>query len=247
MQDESFFLWAHRGASLFAPENTLAAFRAAEAAGAHGIELDVHVTRDGVPVVIHDTDVKRTTNGSGTVTGMLLQDLKRLDAGGWFSPGYSGERVPTLSEVLEWAQDRVRLNIEIKASASGEAVLRLLRDFPAARVLVSSFNHNLLSDLRQCQSALSLGFLVETLFWGRALKKAANCRAESLHPRIDRLSPAMVNAARRLGLKIYPWTVNDPASLPGLKGLGVDGLFTDDPAVMVQALKMTRQSGKGHL
>ncbi len=239
MQDEKFFLWAHRGASAQAPENTMAAFRAAEAAGAHGVELDVHTTRDGVPVVIHDVDVARTTDGKGSVTGMLLRDLKRLDAGSWFDAAFSEERVPTLKEVLEWAQDRVRLNIEIKTASSGEAVLRLLGEFPAARVLVSSFNHNLLRDMRQHHSALSLGFLVETLFWGRIVKKAALCRAESLHPRVDRISSAMVDAARRHGLKVYPWTINEPASFQAVRALDVDGLFTDDPVSLIQLLRKT--------
>ncbi len=239
MKNEAFFVWAHRGASCAAPENTMAAFRAAEALGADGVELDVHLSRDGVPVVIHDTDVKRTTDGRGAVAAMPLSDLKRLDAGSWFDPAFRAEPIPSLGEVLEWARDRVRLNVEIKTAACAEAVLRLVADFPESRVLVSSFDHKLLAQIRQHHSSLPLGFVVENLFWGRALKQAAMCRAESLHPRRDRVTQTMIEAARRYGLKIYPWTVNERAAALGLKGLGVDGVFTDDPAAIRQVLKNT--------
>ena len=95
-----FFIWAHRGASASAPENTLAAFRAAEAAGAAGIELDVHLSADGVPVVIHDETVDRTTDGHGPVAALTLCRLRQLDAGRWFAPAFAGEALPTLEEIL---------------------------------------------------------------------------------------------------------------------------------------------------
>ncbi len=224
-----------------APENTLSAFRAAEAAGADGVELDVHLSRDGIPIVIHDADVQRTTDGRGSVAAMLSGELKRLDAGSWFGPAFRAERIPTLGETLDWVQDRLRVNVEIKTAAAAEAVLRLLKDFPASRVLISSFDHNLLRQIRQHHSSIPLGFVVESLFWRRALRKAVLCQAESLHPRRDRVSSAMVGAAHRCRLKIYPWTLNDPASALTLQGLGVDGIFTDHPDRMIQLLRNTGQ------
>ena len=106
---------AHRGYSAKAPENTMAAFELALAVGADGIELDVHMTRDGEIVVIHDDTLDRTTNGKGPVSDQTMAELRELDAGSWFSPEFAGERIPTLKLVLELIKDKdVLLNIEIK-------------------------------------------------------------------------------------------------------------------------------------
>ena len=119
-------IYAHRGLSGRYPENTLLAFREALAAGVDGIELDVHVTADGIPVVIHDRDVSRTTNGSGNVDAMTLASLQTLDAG-------SGEHVPTLAEVLWLVGESVHFDIEIKGLAAECATLDVLRRFPTTR------------------------------------------------------------------------------------------------------------------
>lgn len=235
----AFFLWAHRGASGAAPENTMAAFRGAEEAGADGIELDVQLSRDGVPVVIHDDTVDRTTDGGGAVGRLLLRELRALDAGSWFGPSFAGEAVPTLEEVLDWAGGRLRLNVEIKAAAAGSAVLELLRAFPRARILLSSFDHALLVRLRQADPDLPLGFLLDSPFWRRAVQRAAACGAESLNPRHDHVSGSMVATCHRLGLLVYPWTVDEPGRLERLVRLGVDGAFTNVPA---EAVRRRRQS-----
>jgi glycerophosphoryl diester phosphodiesterase len=224
------FVWAHRGASVRAPENTLAAFRAAEAAGADGIELDVHLCADGVPVVIHDETLERTTDGRGPVAAWPLAKLRQLDAGGWFAPEYAGEPLPTLEEVLAWAGERLRLNVEIKAAPAALAVLELLRRYPRARVLVSSFDHRLLARLRGLAPELPLGFLLDSPFWRGALRRAAACRAQSLHPRHDLVCRPLLAACRRHGLAVHAWTVDDPRRLHDLRRLGVDGVFTNDPA-----------------
>lgn len=228
------FIWAHRGASQVAPENTLAAFRAAELAGADGIELDIHLCRDGVPVVIHDESVDRTTDGSGAVGSYSLRELRKLDAGGWFSPAFSGEAVPTLEEVLSWAEGRVRLNIEIKSARAGEAVLDQLASFPQARILVSSFDHGLLEHLHHLSSDLPLAFLCESPLWRRPLRRAAACGAESFHPRRDRVSRAMTVACRREGIGVVPWTVDNLRQLWPLLRLGISGVFTNDPGRLVR-------------
>lgn len=231
--DRQFFIWAHRGASSEAPENTLASFVAAEEAGADGIELDIHLTRDGVPVVLHDATVDRTTNGSGAVSRLSLSALRRLDAGSWFAPGFVGEPVPTLEEVLDWAGGRLRLNLEIKDFGAGTAILTMLAHFPQSRVLISSFDHRLLAALRRADADLPLGFLVDTVFWGRALRYAVAAKAESLNPRQDLVSRPLLSASRRLGLKVYPWTQDSLERVAELSSLGVDGVFTNDPRRMV--------------
>ena len=243
--ERQFFIWAHRGASNVAPENTLAAFGAALEAGADGIELDVHLSRDGVPVVLHDDTLERTTNGRGAVLAVPARDLLRLDAGGWFSPRFRGEGIPTLAQVLLWAGERLRLNIEIKSAAAGAAVLDLLGDFPGLHPLVSSFDHGLLERLRHRSGDLALGFLTESRFWRRALRRARLCRAESLHPRQDLVSRPLLEACRRAGLAVYPWTVDAPGRLETLWRAGVDGVFTNDPAGVRQWFKRRRKAPQG--
>jgi glycerophosphoryl diester phosphodiesterase len=229
------FIWAHRGASRFAPENTLAAFRAAEAAGADGIELDVHLTRDGAAVVIHDETVDRTTNGRGTVARLRLRELRRLDAGSWFGPIFSGERIPTLEEVFVWAGDRLRLNIELKTAEAAQSVLSLLGDHPRTPVLLSSFNHRLLEKIRGIAPLVPLGFLAGSFFMRRDLARAEGCRAESFHPRLDTVSKPLMETCHRHGMTVYPWTVDDVACFRQLRRSGADGVFTNDPAALVRA------------
>ena len=221
------FLWAHRGASGRAPENTLAAFRAALEDGADGIELDVHLSRDGVPVVIHDPDLERTTNGRGAVAVRTLRELQGLDAGSWFAPEFAGERLPTLEEVFAWAGDRLLLNVEIKDAAAGRAVLLLYQSHPGVRILVSSFDHRLLAHLRRQAPALPLAFLWESRFWHRAVARAAAAGARSFHPRADRTSRQLVRACHCRGLQVFPWTVDSPETARKLLLQGVDGVFTN--------------------
>ncbi len=133
-------VYGHRGASAEFPENTLAAFRRALELGVAGIELDVHLSADGVPVVIHDETVDRTTNGEGAVAGLTVAHLRELDAG-------QGEYVPTLAEVLDLVGDRVHVDIEVKANAAGEAVLREVRGRDT-RWVISSFDWDVLRYVR---------------------------------------------------------------------------------------------------
>jgi len=207
----------------------MAAFRTAEQLGADGIELDVHLSRDGAPVVIHDETVDRTSNGTGTVAAMRASELLDLDIGSWFDKRFAGERIPLLADVLAWAGDRLRINIEIKHRDAGQAVLELLTDFPAARVLISSFNHKLLFRLRQQRPDLPIGFLSDTRFWRLAMRRAVVCRAESFHPAARFCSRTLIAAGQRQGLTIYPWTVDSDTDKRRMLWLGVDGLFTNTP------------------
>jgi glycerophosphoryl diester phosphodiesterase len=226
---KDFFIWAHRGASARAPENTLVAFREAATAGADGLELDVHLSRDGVPVVIHDDTVDRTTNGSGAVDALTFREIRALDAGSWFGRQFAGESLPTLEEVFRLAGDRLRLNVEIKNAAAGIAVLALMKRYPRTPVLVSSFDHDLLTVLRRQDPELSLGFLQETSDWQEAVERATGCAADSFHPREDLVDAGLIAACRSRQLAVYPWTVDDPKRLEELRQLGADGVFCNDP------------------
>ena len=147
-------IYAHRGASAIHPENTLRAFRHALAVGVDGIELDVHATADGIPVVIHDRDIGRTTDGVGYVDEIPLARLQTFDAG-------DGERVPTLAEVLALVGDAVQLDIEIKGLGIERAVLEVLAQYPAVSWAISSFDWNTLRTVRRLDAAAELWPLAE--------------------------------------------------------------------------------------
>ena len=242
---------AHRGASARAPENTLAAFREAIRLGADAIELDVQLSADGVPMVIHDDTVDRTTNGHGAVAAITSRDLRRLDAGAWFSSRFRGERIPTLEEALEFARGRCGLNIEIKAPpAAGRKSVRAVRrpagggpDAIARAVaqavartgfrdllVVSSFSGQALQSARAAMPTVHLGFLASRSLRGvRAVHRRV--RLFAVHPHVRLAAKYRVRILRRLGLVILFWTVNDLRLMRRLLAVGGDGLMTDDPAL----------------
>ncbi len=241
---------AHRGASARAPENTLAAIAQAITLGVDAIEIDIHLSADGVPVVIHDDTVDRTTDGRGAVGSMTLPELRRLDAGSWFGPRFRGERIPTLEEVFDLARGRCGLDIEIKGTetagprrgASGRrraraddaparAVARALQRSPFDDFLVvSSFSRQVLLASRPLLPGRRLGFLVSRSVRGlRHLHLQIGLFA--LHPHARLASPRRVESAHRLGLAVIFWTVNDARLMRRLVAMGGDGLMSDDPAL----------------
>ena len=213
-------IYAHRGLSGRYPENTLLAFRQALAAGVDGIELDVHVTADGVPVVIHDRDVSRTTDGSGHVDEMPLSVLQSLDAG-------SGERVPTLVETLDLVGDSVHLDIEIKGMGAERAVLDVLDRVPDTRWAISSFTWDILRELRRLAAGIELWPLAErvddALF---AITAELGSPAVSLWT--NAYTPESATDLRDAGLRVVTWTVNDPEEAARVRTLGAHALCTDD-------------------
>lgn len=227
---------AHRGASGTRPENTLAAFRHAEALGAHMVELDVQLTRDGEVVVMHDWTLGRTTNGRGRVARRTLAEIRQLDAGGWFAPGYAGEAVPTLGEVL--AAIRLPVNVELKARGGEGLEGRALEVVRAAgaedRVVFSSFRPDTLVRLRRLSPDAGIAVLWSRRRLAPALALARGVRATALHIRKDAAAPAEVDAALAQGLAVRVWTVNDPADSARLARLGVSGVFTDFPERFLQ-------------
>jgi len=227
------FIWAHRGASALAPENTLAAFDLAVEAGADGIELDINLSSDGVPVVLHDETLDRTTNGRGEVCRVPWAKLRQFDAGIWFSARFAGERIPALAEVLDRFGGRVRLNLELKSIAAGAKVLDLLQQYPDADIVVSSFDYPLLDRLRRLKGDLPLAVLFEKGNWYRAVRFADDLRARSFHPEAGQMTRPMAAACRRLDLPVHVWTVNERARGRSLRRSGATGLFTDDPTVFL--------------
>jgi glycerophosphoryl diester phosphodiesterase len=223
----------HRGAAGYAPENTLASFRRAVELGADAVEFDLHRTRDGHFVVIHDDTVDRTTNGTGEVAAYTLAELRRLDAGSWKGPEFAGEPIPSFAEVIE-GFPTIALFAELKAgSARDPGVEDALAEFLSERralprVRVSSFDHRALRRLRGLLPELETG----ALFAGLPVdfvSLALDCGARALHPSFRHLTADAVAEAHRAGLAVNAWTVNDLADIAAMRGIGVDGLFSDYP------------------
>jgi glycerophosphoryl diester phosphodiesterase len=249
--------FAHRGASAWAPENTLEAFRIAVEAGAGGLELDVHMTLDGEVVVIHDPTVDRTTEGSGAVAETTLGDLRRLDAGHRFSPdGGSthpyrglGLRVPTLAEVFEEFPD-AHLNIEMKEAQPGieGTVLRTVRDAGAAgRTLVVSNRHGVVERFRRLSGGgISTGASrreITTFYLLCRSRLEGLCRPgyDALQVPVEHrgttvITRRFVEAAHRRGVRVDAWTINDPGEMRRLLHLGVDTIMTDRPGELARVL-----------
>jgi glycerophosphoryl diester phosphodiesterase len=222
---------AHRGYSAIAPENTLPALIAAVRAGATLVEFDVRTTADGVPVVIHDRTVDRTTDGAGEVTDLTVDEVRALDAGSWFSPAYAGIRVPLLGEVLALLSAS-RLLLEIKPPATLEQVKVILAMVAEhgllARTVLQSFDPDIVRLAREAapdvpRGLLRLRFAEDTVALARELGVAY------VNPPVaDVLAdPATVMALTAAGIAIMPWTANDIARWPELVEAGVAGLISD--------------------
>ena len=231
---------AHRGASGHAPENTLAAFRRAVALGASFIETDLHLSRDAHFVAIHDDTVNRTTNGQGKVHDLTLVDLRRLDAGSWFGSEFSGERIPTLEEILEFSKKNdVVFYLELKPAGAwgGEhALIGALRESgEIARTIVISFDAGIIAALRKIEPTLMTGLLFDGQT-DQPLERAVEVGARQLAVRGDLVTPALIAEAHKRDLQIVCWTVNQPAHMRMLIEAGVDGIMSDYPDRLVAAL-----------
>jgi glycerophosphoryl diester phosphodiesterase len=238
---------AHRGASTAAPANTLSAFEKAVELGADGIELDVHLSADGVPVVIHDWTVDATTDGTGRVADLSLAALKELDAGSRFGPAFAGERIPTLEEVFAAVGRPLLVNVELKVPSGRdrgleEAVAALVeRHGLASRAFVSSFDPHALRRMRRVAPHLPLGFLYSPTPSSCLTRARAglmrDLRPEAMNPYWMLVRRGTVRRAHARGRRIVPWTVDDEAAMRRLAGWGVDGIITNRPDRLKRALE----------
>ncbi len=235
-------IFAHRGSSGTHPENTLAAFRAAAALPIDGVEIDVHLTKDGEVVVIHDEKINRTTNGKGYVKDMTLEELQQYDAGSWFSEEWGGERVPTLDEVLEiYEGTSHRLNIEIKSDIFPydglvEKVLTIANNRGMAdRLLLSSFNHE---DVRHiCRETEVKSAMLASQIYVDIYDYARVIGTKQVHVSLPGAFRKMTTDALIKGAIVYVYTVNKLEYAEQLKQIGIHGIFTDYPERMLEALK----------
>jgi glycerophosphoryl diester phosphodiesterase len=240
----------HRGASAVAPENTMAAFREALAVGADGIEFDVRLTRDRVPVVIHDSTLYRTGGLQKRVVDMTWDEISKVDVGGWFGKTFANETVPSLAGLFTLFQsNNSTLYLEMKSDSASdqrplaEACVKAIEEHSLKeRVLVECFQLPALRILKDMDSQIKTVALFEPAFTNpsvlsdqRIINQAtdAGAAAIALHHRLARES--LVQKAKAGGLHVAVWTVDDPAWIDRARKIGIDALITNDPETMIRA------------
>lgn len=234
-------VFAHRGASEKAPENTLAAFEMAAQMGADGIELDVHLSKDGRLMVLHDDTVDRTSNGTGTVHDMSFDELRTLDAS-MGKQGFSGAQIPTLDEVYELiTKTNMSVNVELKENSYENGfivipkVLALTEQYGLTdKVFYSSFNHYMLRELKQAAPSVQTAVLYDAAMvdvWEYTQKVPAN----AIHPYFRVLQDAqLVPQCHARGIQVRPWTVDSEEDLQQMFASGVDAVITNRPNFALQ-------------
>ena len=239
-------VWAHRGASASAPENTMEAFRLAQQMGADGIELDVHLTRDGKILVTHDENARRVSGADVFVGDLTLQEAQALDACNGME-SYAGARMPELAEVLEFLKgNEMTLNIELKTGERlypglEEKTVRLVRDFGLSqRVIYSSFNHYSLVLARRADENARIGLLYSEALVDPAVY-ARHLRADAIHPEFRTLAvPGAVEGCQAAGVRIHPWTVNREEDMRRLCRLRCEAIITNYPDIARRVADETR-------
>ncbi len=230
-------IFAHRGASAYAPENTMAAFNLAIVQDADAIELDSKLTADGQVVVIHDDTVDRTTNGTGSVKSLSLADIQSLDAGSKFPPLFKPEKIPSLAEVFETIGRKILINVELKNYSSpmddlAEKVVSLVKKFNLEdNVLISSFNLITLIQVRRVLDKVPLGLLTFTGLAELALRSKLVRFGPllALHSSYKDVTPYLILTAHQAKCRVHAYTVNQPEQIKALYEARIDGIFTDHP------------------
>jgi glycerophosphoryl diester phosphodiesterase len=235
-------IFAHRGASAHAPENTIAAFSLAIEQRADAIELDAKLSADGHAIVIHDKTVERTTGAQGRVQDLSLAKLRSLDAGSFFSPKFRGEKIPLLEEVFEHFGRRTFINVELSNHHTPddnlvETVCMLVKKFNLQRhIMFSSFHPRSLAKARGLLPEVPRGLLANDGFralWVRSfIFYFGNYQA--LHPYLWTTSQQQVKRVHRLSRRVHVFTVNEEQYIRKLFRWGVDGIFTDDPLLALR-------------
>jgi glycerophosphoryl diester phosphodiesterase len=241
-------VFAHRGASGSAPENTLSSFELALKVGAHAIELDAKLSSDGKIMVIHDQTLDRTTTGSGQVHQTTAAAIKTLDAGSWFSSDYTNERVPFLAEVLESIGDKMIINIEVTNYRTWwddlpEKIASLVQQFRLRdSIIFSSFHPRQLWKIRSLIPDAQTALLTEPhLYSLTTISGLAKVTSPTIqHPHLSDLSKERIQRAHKKSIRLHAWTVNQEADMRRLMQWGIDGIFTDHPAVALLMIDSVR-------
>ncbi len=241
---------AHRGASAYAPENTLAAFKMALQQGADGIELDAKLSADGHVVVIHDQTVDRTTPAKGLVREHIMADLHKMDAGSHFDVAFMGEPIPTLEEVFKAVGQLTYINVELTNYGSSfddlpEKVAGLVKQNKLGqRVFFSSSNIFTLMRIHKLLPEVPIGLITKPGWRGSLMRTIPSLLVDyqSLHPELGDVTPELVQANHQKGRKVIVYTVNKEQDIQRMFEAGVDGIFTDDPQLARSVLEKMRRS-----
>src|SRR5690554_6491888 len=233
---------AHRGYSSQAPENTLSAFAKALEFGVDGLEFDVQLSRDGQVVICHDEKVDRTINGQGWIKDFSWAELQQLDAGSWFSPEFSKETIPTLSQLLDLVQgSNVLLNVELKTGVVQypdleNKVIDLLEKYNVIQqTIISSFNHYSLVKVKQIEPRVATGVLYMSGLYEPWIY-AKRIGADALHPFYPSIVPEIVMGAKQAGIQLNPFTIDEPQYIAVAVQADVDGIITNYPERVRQVM-----------
>lgn len=225
----AFLVIAHRGASVYEPENTLSAFRRALDMGADAIEFDVRRSKEGLPVVIHDEDLRRVAGVDRKVSELTLEELKKIKV-------FGKDFIPTLDEVLAELNNRTTLFIEIKDEGIENKVVESVKKYGVCNnVLVISFNYTVLAKVKEIFSKLDIGLLTNR--YPIPIKEATRLKAFAILPKYNLTSLQLVKEIHSKGLKVYVWTINDPSLALKMISYGVDGIATDNPMLKARIIQ----------
>lgn len=234
----------HRGACGYAPENTLESIKTAADLGTTWVELDVKLTKDDVAIIFHDDELDRTTNGSGLVMNTLYEDIKQLEAGSWFADSFAGIKIPTLEETLELLIDlNLGLNLEIKPCpgrevATAEAALDILSRYwdDPDTLLISSFQHVSLETAKEMAPEWNRGLLLDDEWPPNWQELAEYLEVASINLNGNKVTREQVEEVIDFGKPVLAYTINDPQRFRTLQSWGIDGVFTDVPDVIKEAI-----------
>lgn len=231
MNLDRFYRCAHRGASGHAPENTLAAFRLALDMGAEMCELDVQQTVDNRLAVIHDDTLNRTTNGKGNLWENTLAELQHYDAGSWFDPGFAGEKLPALEDVIALARGRMKLNIEVKMHGHERQIAPLVieairRENFADECVVTSFDWKVAEEIKALAPEIKVGYIFG---WQEFSPEVFAGPVDLLSTHYSLVNADFLSRAHTSGKKVHVWTVNYKWLMRRLLKLGVSGIITNYP------------------
>jgi glycerophosphoryl diester phosphodiesterase len=242
-RENRVLIFGHRGASAYAPMNTIPAFELAQQQGADAVELDVHLSKDGTLIVFHDFMVDSHTDGKGEIAELTIEELKSLDAGSWLSAKFAGTEIPTLDEVFEAVGKKLLVNVEIKSlsmrgDGTEEAVAACIeRHAMQERVIVSAFNAKVIKRFRPLLPNVPLGYLMSPESMAGSTQVVVNPHSyDASHLHYEMVNETQMAWAREHGHIVNVWTVNEANRARQLAMLGVHGIITDTPDVLKQAL-----------
>lgn len=243
MNKEKVIIFAHRGASNLAPENTLKAFKKAIELKADYIEFDVHQSKDGEIVIMHDSNTFRTTGHIGSIDKMTLKELKQLDCG-------QGEKIPSLNELIELSKGKIGLNCEVKSKGIAEKIVSIFRDANLIdSTMISSFKHSELLKIQKLEPRLRLaslnptrtGWIVSWFSRRTMLKNAFQSQFYAINPLYMLVNYKFVKNAHDKNLNVFPWTVDSQTNIENLVRIGVDGIITNNISRVKEVLNKLNQ------